>query len=196
MKYLNKTIFAIETENHKKVVHFLGYGYLDEEMENNSEKKFRFVEYTFAYAKLSNVLKKGFERCEVASATFVTQYVTDVTLEELNNIYETYDNGHRPKEVCQLSEDLPTGIYIYMGSGTNQGGNVMRLPKNITVTFEELGCSKEDYLNDTYGFSDTVANYLSDTYGLCVFDFDCSARKNNDGILEAVVTNIHWDTSN
>lgn len=71
----------------------------------------------------------------------------------------------------------------------------MKLPKSITVTFEELDRSKEDYLNDYCGFSDAVANYLSDTYGFCVFDFDCSARKNSDGVLEAVVTNIHWDTS-
>lgn len=71
----------------------------------------------------------------------------------------------------------------------------MKLPKNITVTFKELGCSKEDYLNDSYGFSDAIANYLSDTYGFCVFDFDYSARKNSDGVLEAVITNIHWDTS-
>ena len=71
----------------------------------------------------------------------------------------------------------------------------MKLPKSITVTFEELDRSKEDYLNDYYGFSDAVANYLSDTHGFCVFDFDYSARKNSDGVLEAVVTNIHWDTS-
>jgi len=71
----------------------------------------------------------------------------------------------------------------------------MKLPKNITVTFEKFGCSKEDYLNDMYSFSDAVANYLSDTYGFCAFDFDYSARKNSDGVLEAVVTNIHWDTS-
>lgn len=120
MRYLEKTIFAIEkAEDDEKVVHFLGYGYYGEGMERNSEKKFRFVEYTFAYSKLSNVLKKGFSNCEVAATAFVTQYVTEVTLEELHKIYETYDNGHRPKEVYQLSEDLPEGVYIYMGSETN-----------------------------------------------------------------------------
>jgi len=119
MKYLNKTIFAIEAEDDEKVVHFLGYGYYGEGMERNSEKMFRFVEYTFAYSKLSNVLKKGFENCEDTSTAFVTQYITDVTMEGLYKIYETYDNGRRPKEVCQLSEDLSEGVYIYMGSETN-----------------------------------------------------------------------------
>ena len=80
MKYLERTIFAIEkAEDNEKVVHFLGYGYYGE----------------------------------------VTQYITDVTMERLYKIYETYDNGRRPKEVCQLSEDLPEGVYIYMGSETN-----------------------------------------------------------------------------
>lgn len=117
MRYLEKTIFAIEkAEDDEKVVHFLGYGYYGEGMEYNSEKKFRFVEYTFAYSKLSNVLKKGFANCENSSKAFVTQYVTDTTLEGLYKIYETYDNGRRPKEVYQLSEDLPEGVYIYMGS--------------------------------------------------------------------------------
>lgn len=120
MKYLEKTIFAIEkAEDNEKVVHFLGYGYYGEGMEHNSGKMFRFVEYTFAYSKLSNVLKTGFENCEDTSTAFVTQYVTDVTMEELCKIYETYDNGRRPKEVCQLYEDLPEGVYIYMGAKTN-----------------------------------------------------------------------------
>lgn len=119
MKYLDKTIFAIEAENNEKVVHFLGYGYYSEGIEHNSEKEFRFVEYTFAYSKLSNVLKKGFENCEDTSTAFVTQYITDVTMEDLYKIYETYDNGLRPKEVYQLSEDLPEGVYIYMGAETN-----------------------------------------------------------------------------
>lgn len=41
MKYLEKTIFAIEkAEDNEKVVHFLGYGYYGEGMEHNSGKMF------------------------------------------------------------------------------------------------------------------------------------------------------------
>lgn len=115
MEYIEKTIFAIEKENGKKIVHFLGYRYYGEGFHDNN-KKLRFVEYTHAYMELSKVIKSSFESSECAAAAFVNQYITDCTLEELERIYETYDNGRKPKEISSLSEDIPEGCYIYMGS--------------------------------------------------------------------------------
>lgn len=115
MQYLEKTIFAIEKENSEKIVHFYGYGYYGEGTYDD-DKKYRFVEYTYAYMKLSEVLKLGFQEAEVVASAFVNQYITDCFLEGLERIYDTYDNGRKPKEVDQITESLPEGVYIYMGS--------------------------------------------------------------------------------
>lgn len=112
MMYEDHTIFGIEEEEGKKIVHFYGYGYYVGE---ESGKSYRFLEYTFFYAPLEDVLSHegGFDGYEIAHSDSVKTYITDCTQEELNDIYEHYDCGRKPVEISEKDiASAPLGVYV------------------------------------------------------------------------------------
>lgn len=104
-------IVGIEKDNDKKVVHFYGFGYYTE---GDEENPYRFLEYTFFYMPLDEVLTMGVSEAEGEFGQEYTQYLTDCTRDEMENIYEHYDNGNKPTELKKedLNMDTPLGIYI------------------------------------------------------------------------------------
>lgn len=103
-----KTIFAIETGTERKFVHFLGYAYY---AEDQGDKPYRFVEYCFHYVPLDEVLSKGFRAAEIDGSDSIKQYVKEISLSGVFDIYNHYDNGN-PVQVLQEFKDAPDGIYI------------------------------------------------------------------------------------
>lgn len=111
--YLHNTIIGLSTEmingQPERFVHFFGYGYPAEE----DGKEFAFLEYTFHYGPLKDVLTEGFAEYE-QKYNSGTNYITDCTEKELIDIYEHYDNGNKPLllDISSLSERTPDGTYI------------------------------------------------------------------------------------
>ena len=83
-------VFAIETQDDVKTVHFYGYGYCAGD--DSSPESYRFVEYTFFYVPLEEVLKRGIFEVESEESEFVKKYITDCTYEGMLDIYRHYDN--------------------------------------------------------------------------------------------------------
>lgn len=111
MSYIEKTVFGIETDNGEKIVHFYGYGY---HSDDGTDTPYRFLEYTFCYVPLKKVLEMGFEEAESQYGPEVKQYIADCTRDEMESIYEHYDNGNKPTELKKedLNMDTPLGVYI------------------------------------------------------------------------------------
>lgn len=109
------TIFSIETDDWgDRIVHYLGFGYYGGGGDEDG-KDHRFVEYTFCYVPLKEVLSKGFSAAEGEYAPEVKQYITDCTEEEMMDIYLHYDNGNCPTPITEITTDLPDGCYVYIG---------------------------------------------------------------------------------
>lgn len=106
------TVFAIETDaNGTRQVHIYGYGYF---AGNGYEagKDYRFVDYTFCYVPLTEVLARGFDACESEYGSEVKQYIADCTYEEMMHIYEHYDSGKCPTPITAFDANIPDGTYI------------------------------------------------------------------------------------
>ena len=106
-------VFAIETgEDDVKNVHFYGYGY--GAGDDSSPAPYRFVEYTFFYVPLTEVLERGVFEVESEDSECVKQYITDCTYEEMLDVYRHYDNGNCPKPITieDMSDDLADGTYV------------------------------------------------------------------------------------
>ena len=74
----DNTVFGIETnENGERVVHVFGYGYC---ADDGTDTDCRFVEYTFFYVPLNEVLTKGLSEVEDQYGPEVKQYITDCNL--------------------------------------------------------------------------------------------------------------------
>lgn len=107
-------VFGIETEKDgTKIVHLYGYGYYADSSDPDG-KDYRFVEYTFFYVPLSEVLERGISDVESEDSEFIKQYITDCTYEGMLEIYHHYDNGNCPTPITcdQLSMDLAEGVYV------------------------------------------------------------------------------------
>lgn len=105
--YVEKTIF----EKRGNQIHFFGYSY---NSYNGTDTPYRFVEYTFFYADIKDVMDEGFYLFEHEHGADYQQYIQDCTEEEVNKIYTHYDNGNAPQLVCVDDDinDLPDGCYI------------------------------------------------------------------------------------
>lgn len=114
--YLNAIVFVIEAEaDGTKFMHIHGDSYF---AYDDSELPFRFVEYTFAYMPLKDILAGGMPNGDWY-AEFM-QYIQDCTEEELVEIYEHYDNGNMPTIITELAEDLPCGCYILLAPSPDE----------------------------------------------------------------------------
>ena len=105
-------VFGIETQDGIRTVHFYGYGY--EAGDDSSPDPYRFLEYTFFYVPLEEVLKRGIFDVEREESEFVKQYITDCTYEGMLDIYRRYDDGNCPIPITleELSNDLVDGVYV------------------------------------------------------------------------------------
>lgn len=103
-------VFGLETNaDGVRSLHIYGYGY---DTDEESEKKYRFVEFTFFYAPLEEALKEGMTSIYAKLADGIKQYITDCTFEEMMDIYHHYDDGECPTQVTALTADMPDGIYV------------------------------------------------------------------------------------
>lgn len=108
--YCDKTIFSVFIgDDGMKYVHFLGYGYYVGEP---AEKPYRFVDYTFFIALLSDVVKEGFSEYESEYSDQFKQYVSDYNEEDLIDVVEHYDGGRKPVEIQALTTNTKCGCYI------------------------------------------------------------------------------------
>ena len=105
--YVEKTIF----EKKGNQIHFFGYSY---DTCEETETPYRFVEYTFFYADIKDVMDEGFYLFENEHGADYKQYVQDCAEDEVDNIYAHYYNGNEPEFVCtdDINESLPDGCYI------------------------------------------------------------------------------------
>ena len=103
------SVISIEQEDGCKYVRFLGDSYCSED---GAKKPYRFIEYTYAYLPLEDVVKDGLPDGDWY--TLQKQYIEDCSFEELCKTYLHYDNGDMPKllPLPMLSMDTPCGCYI------------------------------------------------------------------------------------
>jgi hypothetical protein len=110
--HCDDTVFAVETKDDgTRQVHIFGYGYCADSCQEEG-KDCRFVEYTFCYVPLNEVLARGLRECEDEYGPEVKQYITDCTFEEMMNIYEHYDNGQCPTVITAINANIPDGTYV------------------------------------------------------------------------------------
>lgn len=179
-KYLEAIVLDISNEcigSHnqgtEKIVHIMGDSYFAQDA---SDPPYRFVEYTFAYIPLKEILEKGMPNGDWYAE--FKQYIQDCTEEELIEIYEHYDNGNMPTAITALTEDLPCGCYILL-SPTNAAKEIKKicvtdiewdapksakLPRSVTINVNH---ETECLLDDIDGYADSLSDYLSNTYGYC-----------------------------
>lgn len=106
--YEDNTIIAKEGEE----IHFFAYGYYCED--DLSEKPYRFVEYTFFYGALKEIMEMGFSDFESEVGCEYKQYVEDVDRNTMIKYYQSYGEGNHPLFVCEddINEELRDGYYI------------------------------------------------------------------------------------
>lgn len=118
-KYLEAPVIGIElNDGGQKIVHCYGYGYLTEDSglsKDGVSRPYRFLEYTWAYFPLEDIVKNGLPDSDVMCR--FKQYITDCTEAELISTYEHYDNGNMPVLLESLSMDTPVGCYILVSKG-------------------------------------------------------------------------------
>lgn len=93
-------------------IHFFAYGYRCDD--DTSDKPYRFVEYTFFYGALKEIVETGFSEFESEVGCEYKQYIEDVDEETMLKYYRSYGEGKHPLFVCadDIDEDLPDGYYI------------------------------------------------------------------------------------
>ena len=110
--HCDDTVFAVETNpDGSRQVHIYGYGYFADSSHVEGQN-YRFVEYTFCYVPLDEVLQNGLGAAEDKYGPEVTQYITDCTYDEMMNIYEHYDNGECPTPITAFDASIPDGTYV------------------------------------------------------------------------------------
>lgn len=112
---LEDLIVGIETDNEgNKFAHLYGYGYCNGGNGPDDPTPCRFVEYTFFYAPLSEVVEKGIFGVEAEYGEFYKQYITDCNEEEVLDIYRHYDDGSCPTPICEedITMDLKEAVYV------------------------------------------------------------------------------------
>lgn len=110
MQLYENTIVSIEMDGAVKACHFLAYGYLRDIVPVG-----QLVEFTGFYLPLEQVIREGFDFCEVFYGDDYKQYVSDyATEQDLNNCFIQYDNGNAPPILrkTDLNMDTPFGVYI------------------------------------------------------------------------------------
>ncbi len=108
--YEDRTLFSVIENENEKLVRFWGYGYY---AGSPDDKPYRFVEYAFFIAPLSDVLKEGFSEYESNHSDSFKQYITDCDEKKFVNIVEHYDVGNSPIEIQNITEDISCGCYIF-----------------------------------------------------------------------------------
>lgn len=114
-EFADSIIFSVEEEKAigktRKVIHFLGYHYQSDGCTLYNHK---FEEYNGFYAYLSTVLEHGFCNFEEENSEFQKQSTLDCTLPMIQELYNTYDNGHMPRIIKEsdITKDITPGCYI------------------------------------------------------------------------------------
>ena len=110
VNYLDSSIVSIELDtNGHKVVHIMGDSY---NADDASDTPYRFTEYCWGYIPIEDLIKNGMPDGDWYGE--LKQYVEECSPERIEEIYEHYDNGKKPKLIAlkDITEDTPCGVYI------------------------------------------------------------------------------------
>lgn len=113
-KSIVEVITGLDRSNKEvKYVHFFGYGY---ESDEDGDKPYRFVEYTFFIASLKEALDMGIDKYENEVGANFKQYIEDCDEDTLLNRYLKYNNGETPLPIPKekLDINVPDGMYILL----------------------------------------------------------------------------------
>ena len=107
--YLDCDFYAVEEEKEGKSIHILGYFYYA----GDGEKPYRALDYTWLCFPLEKFLEMDEDDLDLETES-VTQYIEDLTEEEVKQEMETYFDGNpgTPLLYEQLTKDTPPGNYI------------------------------------------------------------------------------------
>ena len=111
MNYVEKIVVDVKTLlGGDKEIHFMGYSYYND----YKDKPYTFVEYCGFTELYSIIVERNYSvrDYEKQYGEYNKQYCQDCTIQELNEIYEHYDNGRCPKFIEDIDENTPDGMYI------------------------------------------------------------------------------------
>ena len=107
---LENTLISIEMIDGVKHIHYCGFGYYNGEPK---DKPYRWVNYTWLICPLKEALEYGLSKWEEDNQEFVTQYIVDLSAEEIEHIFdETY--YYDILEENEIDENISCGTYWYV----------------------------------------------------------------------------------
>lgn len=106
---LENTLISIEMIDGVKYIHYLGFGYY---LGWPEQKPYRWMDYTGLVCPLNEALECGISKWEYDNQELVTQYIQDLSGEEIENIFE--ENYYDILEESEIDENISCGIYWYV----------------------------------------------------------------------------------
>ena len=106
---LEKTLISIEMIDGVKYIHYSGFGYHSGWPE---DKPYRWVDYTGLMCPLKEALEYGICKWEADNQEFVTQYMEDLSEEEMDNFFK--ENHYDVLKESEIDENIGCGIYWYV----------------------------------------------------------------------------------
>lgn len=106
---LENTLISIEMIDGVKHIHYFGFGYYNG---NPNKSPYRWVDYTGLICPLKAALEYGLSKWEMDHQAFVTQYIEDLSAEEIEDIFEK--NDYDILEENEIDENINCGIYWYV----------------------------------------------------------------------------------
>lgn len=106
---LENTLISIEMIDGVKYIHYLGFGFYNGEPK---ERPYRWVDYTGLIFPLKEVLEYGLSKWEEENQELVIQYISDLSTEEIENIFDEHD--YDILEENEIDENINCGMYWYV----------------------------------------------------------------------------------
>lgn len=106
---LENTLISIEMIDGVKHIHYLGFGYYIGWPE---DKPYRWVDYTGLMCPLKEALECGICKFEADNQELVIQYISDLSTEEIENIFDEHD--YDILEENEIDENINCGTYWYV----------------------------------------------------------------------------------
>lgn len=106
---LENTLILIEMICGVKYIHYFGFGYYNGEP---NDKPYRWVDYISLLCPLKEALEYGISKWESDKQEFATQYIEDLSGEEIEDIFE--QNNYDILEESEIDENICCGMYWYV----------------------------------------------------------------------------------
>ena len=106
---LEHALISIEIIDEVKYIHYSGFGYFSGWPK---DKPYRWVDYTGLLCPLNDALEYGISKWEEDNQEFVTQYIENLSAEEIADIFER--NDYDILEENEIDENINCGTYWYV----------------------------------------------------------------------------------